>query len=819
MDGMLRKSGIDILGNIRWGSHFCQFYETGEDLTDILVPYFKAGLESHEFCMWIVSAPISAEDALVAMRRSVPDIDDHIRKGQMVILPHTDWCLQGCCFDLRSLLNGWVKKLDTALAEGYEGLRVTGNAAWLERKDWRDFEEYEGVVNGVIGKYRMIALCTYSIRQLAAADVIDVARNHQFALIRRKGIWEVIRSGLISELALYTLAAIVESSNDAIIGKTPEGIIQSWNSGAERIYGYTAEEIIGQSILTTVPDEQKEEVRDIFRKIQKGEKIYPYETKRIRKDGSLIDVSITVSPIKDSAGRITGASAIVRDITEHKEAEEALQLALAYNRSLTEASLDPLVIISAEGKITDANEAMLRMTGHSWDEMIGTCYTGYVTEPEKAKEGFELVCREGEVKDYPLELRHRDGGNTPVLFNANLFKDKTGKVLGILAIARTMDAVIRLSEKRLRDITDALGEGVFVVDKQGYLTFMNPESGRLLGWTEAELKGRSPHELIHGHVGADTCPILGVFSSGALYSTDNDSFCRKNGTLFPVSYIASPIRENSEVNSVVVAFHDITERKSIDKRLKKYTKELERSNKELEQFAYVTSHDLQEPLRRIISFTDLLAQRYSGSLDEKADSYIRYIVSGATRMSILINDLLTYSRVTTRGKEFTPTDMEMVLSTVLRDLSVAIQESGAVITRDPLPTVMADDPQVGLLFQNLISNAIKFRGETPPAIHVSAVPIADFLSKRRNIPSDVLRHLQTTRGWVFSVRDRGIGIEPQYYERIFQIFQRLHTEEEYPGTGIGLAVCQKVVERHGGQIWVESEEGKGSTFCFTIPER
>ncbi|NTU43577.1 MAG: hypothetical protein HGA78_11130, partial [Nitrospirales bacterium] len=211
-------------------------------------------------------------------------------------------------------------------------------------------------------------------------------------------------------------------------------------------------------------------------------------------------------------------------------------------------------------------------------------------------------------------------------------------------------------------------------------------------------------------------------------------------------------------------------------------------------------------------------QRYRGRLDEKADAYIRYIVSGTIRMSALINDFLTFSRVTTEGKKISPTDMADVVARVLKDLSVAINESGAVITIDPLPTVMADDTQIGQVFQNLISNAIKFRGEAPPAIHVSAVPIAEFLREGRNIPPDVRLHLQESRGWVFSVRDRGIGIEPQYYERIFEIFQRLHTQEEYPGTGIGLAVCQKLVERHRGRIWVESEEGEGATFYFTLPE-
>ncbi|NTU42615.1 MAG: response regulator, partial [Nitrospirales bacterium] len=244
---------------------------------------------------------------------------------------------------------------------------------------------------------------------------------------------------------------------------------------------------------------------------------------------------------------------------------------------------------------------------------------------------------------------------------------------------------------------------------------------------------------------------------------------------------------------------EISVRKHAEEALKEQAKSLMRSNRELEQFAYIASHDLQEPLRRIISFTELLAGKYRDALDEKAKSYIDIIVSGARRMSTLINDLLAYSRLTTRAKDLSPTDSSSVLKRVLSDLSIRIEESGAVVSFDSLPTVMADDSQLGQLFQNLIGNAIKFRGAESPRITVSALSVADFLRKNTDIAPEILDHLQRMeKGWVFSVADNGIGIEPQYHNRIFEVFQRLHTEEEYSGTGIGLSVCRKVVERHGG---------------------
>jgi light-regulated signal transduction histidine kinase (bacteriophytochrome) len=243
---------------------------------------------------------------------------------------------------------------------------------------------------------------------------------------------------------------------------------------------------------------------------------------------------------------------------------------------------------------------------------------------------------------------------------------------------------------------------------------------------------------------------------------------------------------------------EIAERQCAEAQLQRTLADLERSNQELEQFAYVASHDLQEPLRMVSSYTQLLARRYEGQLDDKAKKYINYAVDGAVRMQMLINDLLAYSRVGSRGKPLEPTDSHSTLGEAIRNLAAMIEENRANITNDDLPTVLADASQLVLVFQNLIANAIKFRRQDLPHVHVSAQDHG--------------------REWVFSFKDNGIGIEPQHAERVFVIFQRLHTREEYPGTGIGLAVCKRIVERHGGKIWFESEPGNGATFFFTVPK-
>src|SRR5712692_584927 len=264
--------------------------------------------------------------------------------------------------------------------------------------------------------------------------------------------------------------------------------------------------------------------------------------------------------------------------------------------------------------------------------------------------------------------------------------------------------------------------------------------------------------------------------------------------------VRAPKLGEDELGRLTDAFNQMLSRiEDQDRARLQLITELERSNKELEQFAYVASHDLQEPLRMVSSYTELLERRYGDKLDDKGRTFINFAVDGAVRMQRLINDLLEFSRVSTRGKPMQPVDVNRVLGAVRINLSVAIQEANAQVTSDELPTVMADETQLVQLLQNLVGNAIKFRGSEPPHVHVSA-------------------RVATTE-CVFAVRDNGIGIAPEYFERIFVIFQRLHARGEYPGTGIGLAVCRRIVERHGGRIWVESAPGQGSTFFFALSNR
>ena len=367
-----------------------------------------------------------------------------------------------------------------------------------------------------------------------------------------------------------------------------------------------------------------------------------------------------------------------------------------------------------------------------------------------------------------------------------------------VAERKKAEDALRASQNFLMTIIETEPECVKLIGLDGKLQMMN-RSGLDMIEVESldQVKGLPVSGLIAPE-DLDAFNALGekVFNGGA--GTLEFGMIGAKGRRLRLETHAVPLRdEKGEITALLGITRDVTEKRKSEEALKETLDELTRSNKELEQFAYVASHDLQEPLRMVASYLQLIARRYRERLDPDADEFIGFAVDGATRMQKMINDLLALSRVGTRGKPFLPTDSGEALANALRDLGVAIEESGATVTHDPLPTVDADESQLTLLFQNLIGNAVKFRGDRPPRIHVSARREED--------------------GWVFAVRDNGVGIDPQYFERVFVIFQRLQAGGMSKGTGIGLAICKKIVERHGGRIWVESAPDEGATFCFTLP--
>jgi len=434
-----------------------------------------------------------------------------------------------------------------------------------------------------------------------------------------------------------------------------------------------------------------------------------------------------------------------------------------------------IILKGNEVKTQDFKETIWKQTAEIivMDEQIGTVEVCYLEEKPESDEG-------------PFDNEERS------------LIDVIAKRLGDTIERKMAKEALIESEAKYRNLVERANDGIIFI-QDGIIKYANPRLIEMAGCSIEDIIDSTFIEFVHPDEISKVVERYMRRMAGedveGLYET---ILKRKDGT-----YI------HAEVNAGLISFRgnpadlvfirDITERKIAEKKLKETMKELERSNKDLENFAYVASHDLQEPLRMITSYLQLLEFRYKDKLDDDADEFIKYAVDSAIRMQELIDGLLSYSRIGTQSKSFTSIDCNTIFNRALSDLEIAIEESGAIITNDPLPTIIGDDMQIGQLYQNLISNAIKFRGEEKPSVHVSAE--------------------QKKNDWVFSVSDNGIGIESEYVDNIFTIFKRLHGNSKYPGTGLGLAVSKKIVERHGGRIWVESEPGMGSTFYFTIPKR
>ncbi len=377
-----------------------------------------------------------------------------------------------------------------------------------------------------------------------------------------------------------------------------------------------------------------------------------------------------------------------------------------------------------------------------------------------------------------------------------------------LAERRRTDDALRASEAKVRAVMDGAPDAMLITDDAGKIQMVNLQAKNLFGYSQVEMLERDLATLLVARaMPGEEAPNAGpkdrltsdrAFSDLRSVGAKFDGV-RKDGTLFPLDMRRRPLETGGE-RLQVMAIRDRTEQEDAEEAMRKFSLDLARSNAELERFAYVASHDLQEPLRMVSSYTQLLAKRYKGKLDTSADEFIGYAVDGASRMQKLINDLLSLSRVGTQAKPSEPVDTGLTLARVLSDMQPTIEAAGATVVKpDQMPTVLADGTQIGQLFQNLVGNALKFRGEATPRVEIR------------------VEAAEEGRFWQFAFQDNGIGIEPQYFERIFVIFQRLHSKESYPGTGIGLAICKKIVERHGGRLWVDSAVGTGTTFFFTLP--
>ncbi|HEV2424390.1 MAG TPA: PAS domain S-box protein, partial [Terriglobia bacterium] len=590
---------------------------------------------------------------------------------------------------------------------------------------------------------------------------------------------------------------LFERNAAGVFATTLDGRILNCNQAAAEMFGYHSPSEVPH--LRVVDLHSSSDPRPVLERLRLEKSLTNCELQLMRSDGTPVWAIGNLNLVEGGNGQPGIVETILVDITERKRAEEALrQNEQSFHLLFSDNPLPMWVYDVRNLRFLEVNTAAVAHYGYSRDEFLGMRIADIRPEDDLPLLDHSLHMERPDLEESgPWRHRLRDGRiiDVQIISHPMMWHG----VSAVLVVAQDVtdrkraEEALRQSEARYRLLFERNLAGVFQAEAGGRLTDCNDACAHMLGYASRE-------EMVNIPLGD-----LALDSEAALAASEclaeqkaltNFEIALKGQNGEPVWVIANvSVVQNcgTHYEGTVI---DVTARKRAEEALRSRTVELERSNADLEQFAYVASHDLQEPLRMVANFTQLLRERYEGRLDQDADEFIGFAVEGATRMQNLIAGLLSYARVKSRARELESADSEAVLGRCLTTLRAAIRESEAQVTHDPLPAVLADDLQLEHVFQNLVSNALKFRGSDPPQVHISA---------ERNGAQ-----------WVFSVKDNGIGIDPRFYERIFVIFQRLHTRQAYPGTGIGLSICKRIVERHGGRIWVESEEGKGATFYFTM---
>ena len=495
--------------------------------------------------------------------------------------------------------------------------------------------------------------------------------------------------------------------------------------------------------------------------------------------------------------------ALWRDSSRRRVAEEALRDTEDKYRTLIQGIRDhAILMLGPRGEIVSWNPGAERMTGCAHEDIIGHHFSSYFPPEDITRGRLDEILRLAAANGLHEEqgtLVRKDGSHFVARSTFTALRDRSGALRGFSVISLDLSESID-SGAKYRGLLEAAPDAMVVVNQGGDIVLLNLQAEKQFGYRRDELLGQPvtniipegfAERLIADRLRSAEDALAQQIGAGIELTAR-----RKDGSEFPIEIMLSPL-ESADGILVTAAIRDITKRKTAGAHLLQKVAELNRSNEELGQFAYIASHDLQEPLRMVASYTALLSKRYKGKLDSDADEFIAFAVDGATRMHRLIQDLLAYSRVGSKGKELLATSSEEALHQALLNLRGAIEESGAQVTHGNLPNVLADEMQLIQLFQNLVGNAIKYQAPGVPQVHIAATGNGG-------------------KKWIFSVKDNGLGIETQYFERIFGMFQRLHKREEFAGTGVGLAICKKIVERHGGNISVESQPGQGSIFRFDL---
>jgi PAS domain S-box-containing protein len=612
-----------------------------------------------------------------------------------------------------------------------------------------------------------------------------------------------------AELAAIWLESIAESSDDAIVGKDLNGIITSWNKGAERIFGYSAGETVGNSILLLIPDGQQDEENQILGRIKGGESIEHFETQRQTKDGRRIHISLTISPVKDAAGTIIGASKVARDITEKKQTEEARWVSEARYRTLFEHAPDGILIADPESRYLDANASMCRLLGYTREELIGLHASDIVCQSEIQHIGPALnTIKAGSEYHREWQFRRKDGSVFTAEVIATAMPDGN-----LLAMVRDVTERKRAEAAAalLVAIVESSDDAIIGEDLRGIVTSWNAGAAKEFGYPASEMIGQSIARLIPPELRDGEAEILGKIEWGESVPPYETQRVRKDGSIFDVSLTLSAIKDAAgRIVGASKVVRDITDHKKAEEKIRQLnaeleqrvierTAELEAANKELEAFSYSVSHDLRAPLRAVDGFSQAVLEDFGAQLPEEGRQYLETIRHGAQKMGALIDDLLTFSRLSRAPLNKKEVNTANLVRDVLEDLDPRQTGRKIDFRIGELPPCAGDPALLKQVWMNLLSNACKYTQKRETAVV--------------EIGCDA-----RPEGDIFFVRDNGTGFDMRYGDKLFGVFNRLHRAEDFEGTGVGLAIVQRIIHRHGGRVWADAVVDRGATFYFTLKQ-
>lgn len=577
------------------------------------------------------------------------------------------------------------------------------------------------------------------------------------------------------------------------------GMIELYNKAFLKLSGYTPAELDGMDDRNLLVEEDRNSM--LQRVASESEETYI--SKLVRKNGDR--VSIEVIPSNIIYNRQKARLVLIRNLDEAVQREEARQEVENRFNALYQNSSFGILVIDLEGNILNANDLIIQQLGYSKEQLAEkkVLELVYQDDRESSFESFtKLVNADSSTTTNELRLVKAENDSFWVRTACSRVRVSPKEEV-IMVLLEDIDEEIRHKdeldevERRFETVFNSSPTGIVITKNQSEIIHCNPSFATMLGYKEDELVGKSLLDFTHEEDKASTLKMQNLVNKNKVdeFDVEKRYIIKNNEVIWAKTWVSVIERKGDEVVKVAMV-ENITSRKETEQKIEQKSKELTAINQELENFAYVASHDLQEPLRTIASFIQILDKRYGQTLDEDGQQFMGFVVDGAKRMQLLIRDLLEYSRVNRFNTDYEKVDLNEVFETVNRVLKEKIDDSDAVLLAENLPVIQGNKIQLTQVFQNMVDNAIKFRGKSKPEVTITVE--------------------EQPGKWLICVKDNGIGISPEYFQRIFVIFQRLHTREEYSGTGIGLALCKKIIERHGGEIWVESGKRKGTTFYFTI---